>query len=340
MDISTSNFVWAGIDISAKKLDVAVLRDGIEEAVVTFGNDAKGHKSLIRALTHGKRRARVVMEATGTYGFELALALEATPRVEVMIAEPKKVKDYGVGLGQRSKTDRADAKVILKYGTSNHLEWVPWVRPSDTSLKLRSITRRIDQITAQVVEEKARVHAKGFEGSIGHYVLADLKKAIAHLEGRIKKLRGEALRAIEGEPLLKRRFELLVSVKGIGEASAITILGELCILPENMKAPQWVAYAGLDPQEHQSGTSVKRRGRISRKGNAYLRKALYMPSVAALRYNPNVKAFYKKLVERGGKPKMVALIAVMRKLLHAIWGMFAHDALYDGQRLFPIPVNP
>ena len=111
---------------------------------------------------------------------------------------------------------------------------------------------------------------------------------------------------------------------GIAEASAMRLLGELLVLPDDLAAPQWVAHAGLDPRPYDSGTSVHRPRRIRKVGNRHLRAALYMPALVAIQHEPNVKAFYDKLLAAGKKP-MQAVVAVMRKLLHAIWGMLKHD---------------
>lgn len=141
------------------------------------------------------------------------------------------------------------------------------------------------------------------------------------------------LQLIRGVPALATKLAQLISTKGIGEASAMRLLAELLVLPDDLAAPQWVAHAGLDPRPYESGTSVHRPRRITKVGNRYLRAALYMPAVVAIRHEPNVKAFYNKLVAAGKKP-MQAVVAVMRKLLHAIWGMLKHDQDFDGNKFF------
>ena len=100
-----------------------------------------------------------------------------------------------------------------------------------------------------------------------------------------------------------------------------------------------MAHAGLDPRPYESGTSVHRPRRISKVGNRHLRAALYMPALVAIQHEPNVKAFYDKLVAAGKKP-MQAVVAVMRKLLHAIWGMLKHDQNFDGNKFFRLPEKP
>jgi transposase len=151
----------------------------------------------------------------------------------------------------------------------------------------------------------------------------------------MERLSGEALEVIERVPALKRRYELLISVRGIGRTSAIRILSELAVLPEDMTARQWVAHAGIDPTHYESGTSVYKRSRISRTGNRRLRCALYMPALVAVRQEPRIRAFYEKLIQAGKRP-MQALVAVMRKLLHAIHGMFSHDEQFRGEKFYAL----
>jgi transposase len=128
---------------------------------------------------------------------------------------------------------------------------------------------------------------------------------------------------------------MVISAKGIGEASAMRRLAERLVLPDDLTAPQWVAHAGLDPRPYQSGSSIDRPRRITKVGNRHLRAALYMPAWVAIRHEPNVKAFYNKLIVAGKKP-MQAVVAVMRKLLHAIWSMLKHDQNFDGNKFFKL----
>ena len=111
------------------------------------------------------------------------------------------------------------------------------------------------------------------------------------------------------------------------------MLAELAVLPADMSARQWVAHTGLDPRHYESGTSVHASARISKVGNRHLRAALFLPAMVASQHEPRVRAYYQKLIARGKKP-MQALVAVMRKLLHSIHGMFQHDADFDGEKFF------
>ena len=139
---------------------------------------------------------------------------------------------------------------------------------------------------------------------------------------------------IEREAEMKRKWLRLIAMPGIAEVSAVQILAELAGLDEQMTVRQWVAHSGLDPAHRTSGTSVRKPSHISRHGNRYLRKALYMPALTAARFDPHLKAFYEELLMRH-KTKLQALTAVARKMLHAIYGIFKTDTPYDGSKLFP-----
>jgi transposase len=147
-------------------------------------------------------------------------------------------------------------------------------------------------------------------------------------------MRREAEKLVQAESVLQERFALLVSVPGIAKISALQILSELVLLAPAMTVRQWVAYSGLDPVHQVSGTSVHKPSRISRAGNRHLRRALYMPTLAAVRCDPHMRAFHQALRERH-KTGLQALMAVERKLLHAIYGIFKTGKPYDGKLLFP-----
>ena len=155
----------------------------------------------------------------------------------------------------------------------------------------------------------------------------------------MERLTRQARKLIAQDPQLVDRFELLDSVPGIGKTSAVQLLGELGVLAPDLEARQWVAYAGLDPRQYTSGTSVHKKPRISKAGNKHLRHALFMPALVAVRHDPHFRTFYQHLLAKG-KFKMQALVAVMRKLLHALHAMFKNHQPYDGSKLFRIPSIP
>ncbi len=208
-----------------------------------------------------------------------------------------------------------------------------WKPPEAHCFDLRAISRRVEALTKTATQEKNRLHAALTFDEMSEVVRNDIEVNIRHLERRIERLREQAREHIQNYPDLERAFLHITSVKGIAQAAGISILAELSTLPSDMDVRQWVAHAGIDPMQFQSGTSVDKPSRISRRGNAHLRRALFLPALVAVQHEPNVNAFYEKLLGRG-KSKMQANVAVMRKLLHAIYGMLKHDRDFDGEKFY------
>lgn len=322
---------WAGGDISAKEVVVALERNDGQRERATFDNTASGRKSLVSWLNKRGSEVQVVIEATGIYSLDVAFALHRASGITVMVANPRAISDFARALMQRSKTDKLDAEAILEF--SRRMPFVVWAPPSASRLDLRALTRRIDSLKLQMQQEGNRLHAAEHAEEITPLIRRDVELHITQLERHVEKLEAHALEIIQGDPELTRCFRRLTSVRGIARVSAIHLLGELLILPSNMSARQWVAHAGLDPRAFDSGSSIHKPARISRRGNSHLRAALYMPALVAARHEPHIKAFYEKLVSRG-KTKMQAIVAVMRKLLHAIYGMLSTDTDFLGEKFF------
>lgn len=321
----------AGGDVGSREIVVALERQDGRRERATFPNTAAGHKSLVSWLTKRGTTVQIVIEATGIYSLDVAFALQRAKGIEVMVANPRAIADFARALMQRSKTDRLDAEAILQF--SRRMPFVPWVPPSLARLDLRSIMRRICALKLQMQQEGNRLHAAEHAHEVTPLIRRDIEMHLRQLERHIDKLGEQAFEVVSADVELERCYTRLISARGIARISALHILGELVILPTDMTARQWVAHAGLDPRAFDSGTSIHKPARISRRGNHYLRAALYMPALVASRHDPNVKAFYEKLVAKG-KTKMQAIIAVMRKLLHAIHGMLHTDTDFAGQKFF------
>ena len=320
-----------GIDVGAEEFTAALDGLGNEPQLLEFPNSVTGHKRLCRRLRKDGRPVRVALEATGIYSLDLALALHRAEGIEVMVANPRATKDFARACMKRSKTDRTDARSILEF--VRRMPFEPWQPPSAETLNLRAISRRIAALMLTRVQERNRLKAAERCVELSAALVQDIEAHIDYLEQSMEQLRQEALRIVGADPELQRRFALLVSIKGISRKSGIRILGELAVLPEDMAARQWVAHAGLDPRHYESGSSVDKPTTISKTGNRHVRAALYMPALVAIRSEPNVQAFYEALLARGKKP-MQAIVAVMRKLLHAIHGMFANNQSFVGERFY------
>jgi transposase len=323
--------LFCGIDVSAVSLAVAVQREEqpIEER--EFPNNASGHKLLITWLRKRKTAVRVTREATGIYSFDLSVALHATDGIELAVLNPKVANRFAQTL-RRSKTDSADAQVLAEY--SRRMPFTAWCSPNHNELQLRTICRHVESLTVQHTRDQNRLYAAQGSISTPRCVIQDLKHALAAGERRIHKLRREAMTLVRSDENLRQRYDLLISIPGVAQISAMQLLGELATLSPDMTVRQWVAHSGLDPAHEISGTSVRKASRISRAGNRHLRRALYMPALVASRCDPHGKAFFESLLARN-KARLQALIAVARKLLHAIYGMFRSGLKYEGTKLFP-----
>lgn len=318
-----------GIDVSAKELAIKMEKDG-SQSQATFENEQSGHKKLLKYITKRCKKVLVCMEATGVYHFQLALYLSNAKKVKVMVINPKVIKHFSVALMQRGKTDPLDANVILEY--LKRMGFKQWEPPGKIQLKIQAITRRMHQLKAEINRERNRYHADGYKNS-DNTINNDIKANINHLGKRIDLLEKKGIALVKSDEKIKRDFDLLTSIKGIAQRSALQILSELNCLPADMQAEQWVAYAGLDPRVVESGTSIDKPRRITKAGNKYLRTALYMPAWVAVQHDSNVKDFFDKLIAKGKKP-LQAIVAVMRKLLHAIWGMLHSGTQWDGKKFY------
>ena len=322
-----------GIDVSAKTLHVAwrTLRDEVHEN--QFSNDDAGFVGLIALLKAGNRPRRVVVEATGTYHVDLALALVGA-NVAVMVVNPLSTYHHaGVKL-RRAKTDPIDAKDLLDYCERN--EFVPWKVPPASVLELRDVTRRIAALIEQRTMEKNRLHAARAKAGTPVVVLRDIEDAIVYLSKRIRELEKAGVALINRHPELREASRLITSVKGIAVRSGMRILAELLVLPQDLSPKQVVAYAGLDPRPFQSGTSRDAQRRISRVGNKRLRAALFMPTMVAARWEPAIKAVYEAMVARKGpKSKLLALTAMSRRLLQVVWQMLRTRQVFDATKFGP-----
>lgn len=327
--MNKSEVVCVGIDVSARELVVAI---GGQESEQRFANTRQGHQALVNWLRRQGGSARVCAEASGNYSLDLALTLSQQPGIELQVVNPRLARRFAESLGQRSKTDPVDAHMLAEFAA--RMPFTAWQAPHTTALQLRGLVRTIAALTRIATQEKNRQHAVAASVVLAPMVARELERHARYLEQRIAKLRQKAQRMIARDPQLQRRWQHLLSVPGIGEVSALQILGELAVFPTTLDARQWVAQCGLDPKRYESGSSVQATPRISKAGNRYLRAALYMPALVAVRCDAAAATFYHRLQQRG-KAKLAALTAVMRKLLHGIYGMFRHGQNYDGRKLFP-----
>ena len=317
------------LDIGSRKHRYALNVDGkIEEGELV--NERPILLTFFKTLIKRDRDVRVVMEQTGVYHWEAALAAHGAG-LEVVLISPRQSVNFARALNTRTKTDRVDARMLLQY-----LERMPferWYPPGNHLMELRTIARYLAGLSDQLTATRNQLHACAAQGGAPKFVTRAHQLEIQRLEHRIKNGRKEAMKRIEGDQQLKAQFDALDSMVGVAETAAIALVSELALLPTDLKAKACCAHAGLDVRHHESGSSVQKPGRLSKQGNAYLRRALYMPAMVAVVHDPAAKAHYEQLVARG-KKKLQALCAVMRKMLTAAWSMMKSRESYDGVKLY------
>lgn len=315
-----------GIDVSGKTLQVAIQTAEGEVRDLEFSNDAQGHKNLVAVITKSGRSARVCLEATGNYSLDVSMLLARHDRVAVMVLNPKAARRFAEAQMRRAKTDRVDARSLLDF--LRCMPFTPWKPPASKLLELRAVVRRASALTTDKTAEENRLAAAKATAETPTVVLEDIQASIDAIGARIDALLVAALALVAKDDELTRALAVLTSVKGIAEKSGVVLLAELMLLPKDMNPREVVAHCGLDPRPRQSGLRDGRRS-ISKVGNSVVRAALFMPALTAVRWEPAVAAFYEGLVARK-KLKMVAVVAVMRRLLQALWRMLLTSRPFDG----------
>ena len=321
--------VTIGLDVGAKSVEWVSREAGRSSKAESCAQSPQGHAALIKRL-RALAPVCVVMEATGIYYLDLALALHGAG-LPVAVINPKSFKHFATLKLAQAKTDAQDAALLAEFG--ERMTPPLWSPPEVQRLALRDIGRQINRLIAARTQAKNRLHALQAKQMTMPLLIEDEQEGIVLLDRRIARLEQAAVALIQQDEVLQHQLQQLCTAKGIARSSGLAILGELCVLPVSLKAPQVSRYAGLDVRVCQSGTSVNRPGRLSKAGNAYLRAALYMPAMSAIQWDARTKAFYQGLVARG-KKKMQALCAVMRKYLTGLWACIRQDIPFDSSRLF------
>jgi transposase len=298
-----------GIDISKAKFDVALLMDSKIKKTRVFENNPTGFKALsLWLIKQDITHLQACMEATGTYGDELATYLY-DQGFEVSVVNPAQIKSFSGAQLNRAKTDKADAKLIAQFCAS--MQPVAWMPPPMHVRELQALVQRLAALLQMERQEQNR-----------------FSTAAAVIQPSIKAVLATISDHIDRHPDLKDQSKLLDSIPGIGVATISRLLAFVGDVHRFDDAKALAAFVGLNPTVHQSGSSVRGKSRLSKKGNATIRKALYMPAVVARRYNPTIKAFAQRL-KNAGKSNMLIIGAVMRKLMHIIYGVLKSGKPFD-----------
>jgi transposase len=328
-----------GIDVSKDTLDVqfASLSDTQEQlfsATAHIPNTLPGFRKLLRwskrCLGASRTVPWFVMEATGVYHEHLAYFL-SEHGCQVAVILPTKMKHYFKSLDTKSKTDRLDARGIAQFGLERPLE--AWRPPSSQMRALKALVREHTSVNEQATQIKNQLHAK-------HHSHQSLPQSIQRLRGQLKLLEQhmadierEILEIIQADDDLHARINNIVTARGIGIMTAVRVVAETNGFALIRNSKQLSIYAGFDVVLKQSGLRSGRPA-ISRKGNKYLRQAVFMPALASIRFNPVLREFYHRLI-RSKANKMVAVVAVARKLLLLIYALWKTNVPFNPNHLSP-----
>ncbi len=311
-----------GIDIAKLKFDVCLIKENGRTKHKVFQNTRHGFEQLAAWLnSHQASDLHTCLEATGTYGEELALFLFDAGFV-VSVVNPAAVRAFANAGLSRTKTDKVDAELIARFCIAQ--QPFGWSPPALELRELQALVRRLDALVEMRVMEENRLSA----GGLTALVRSSLDEHIAYLIEEIKQTERLIEEHINNHPDLKERSALLDSIPGIARATAALLLAEMTNIKEYTSARQAAAYAGLVPRERRSGSSVRGRVCMSKIGNARLRKALYFPAMTALRCSDFFKAWAEPLRMRG-KAKMTVIGAAMRKLIHLAYGVIKTGKPFD-----------
>jgi len=309
---------FVGIDVSKATLDAAALSDDGEIDRLSVKNAGHGHVELVAWLSRLESPA-VALEATSSYHRHLVTALQ-TAGVRVSVINPTQANYFVKSQQRRNKTDTADALWLALYAKERRPAPAPV-----TSYLQQSLAREIHAIEKDLTRLKNRLGTA--EPGEGHpEVVASLKRRIRVMEDEKRALEEELEN--ETKKLQGNELTLLQTIPGIGTRAACLLLAEIGDVHRFASARKLVAFAGLTPARFESGTSIGGYTRISRMGSTSIRRVLYMPCLSALRFNPVIKAFFERLVERGKSGKS-AVIACMAKLLKIVYGVLIHGAPFS-----------
>jgi transposase len=288
-----------GIDVAKRQLDVAERPSG---AGWTATNDVAGIAGLMERLQAGERVALIVVEATGGYEIPLVAAL-STAGLPVVVVNPRQVRDFARALGKLAKTDRIDAGVLAQFGEAVRPE--PRGLPDEVTQELQSWVARRRQLLEMVVTEEQRL------AMAARVIRPQIQQHIEWLRAQLNDVEAELQRVIRQSPVWRESDNLLRTTPGVGPVLAATLLADL---PElgRLNRRQIAALVGVAPLNWDSGQ--QRGTRHIWGGRAPVRKTLYMATLVAVRCNPVLRACCARL-ETAGKPRKVALVACMRKLL-------------------------
>lgn len=322
-----------GIDVAQKELVVALGRMDADLSLEIYAskilpNNKKGFKALVewvRKITIAELPVSFVMEATGVYHESLAYFLDQEG-LEVSVVLPNKISNYFRTLEVKTITDKTASETITHFGLERKLD--QWHRPNPIFKKTKQLTRERDQVVTDRTIAKNQLHAENAEAEPNASSIKRIKKRIELLDKQEKEINREIKELSNKDGKFHQGIKNICSIPGMGLLTAATILAETNGFELIRNKRQLTSYAGMDIKEKLSGTSVKGKPKISKRGNRHLRKALYLPALAAIRCDKRLKGVFENLVSKHGI-KMKAAVAVQRKMLELAYILYVNNTTFD-----------
>lgn len=323
-----------GCDVSKLKFDVCFsLTNGNRQVKVKstkkFSNTVAGFKALIeyiKKFLDPNLPFQVVMEVTGVYHESLAFFLTAAGyRVSLLL--PNKSHSYAKSLNAKSKTDASDAQILAQIGLERNLnDWTPADRKV---LNIKRLFREREDVQEAIVVLKNQREAVSNSHEPIPETIKRQNQRIKQLEKILKEIDEQIEQIVKSEPKINALVTQLTSIHGVGDQTALNIIAETGCFELIENKSQLVSYAGYDIVYKDSGTSVKGKTRISKKGNSHIRKALHFPAMVAVKKEGELRDLYLRILERNPNLKMKALVAVQRKLLVLMYSLYKNGTTYD-----------
>ena len=316
------NKIVLGVDMAARSFVPALWLESRRVVVhESLTNDARGFRALSCWLKiHHVGSVEVGIECTNVYGLELARWLHQRGHI-VYLLNPAQTAAYAKAIGQRNKTDPADARTIATFVALHREKLMRWEPPAPEQQTLRELTRGRQQLLA------LRQQAENQLRTAGPAMAPYLQRTITQLKAQITKLEQHIQAHLRAHPALEEQVRRLCTIDGIGQTTAATAVAELPPINAQSDPRAIAAWAGLVPRRWQSGT-IELPARLSRRGNNFLRQALFMPALVAKRYNPLIKDFARRL-ELSGKSNGAILGAIAHKLLRIMVGLLKNQQDFD-----------
>src|SRR5919202_47269 len=314
-----------GIDLAKLTFVATLLTTTGTQHYASFPNTVEGFTQLQAwLLQHDVTALHACMEATNIYWEALATWLHAHGYT-LSFVNPARIKGYAQATMQRNKTDKRDSAVITSFCATHHP--TAWEPASEEQRRLRALVRHRDDLLQTQLQQQNRLR-----DTTDELVRASLQSLLKAITTELAAVEGRTKEHLSAQERLRTNLTLLTSVVGIA-VTAAKLLAEFADLDQYESAKAAAADAGLTPSHYESGTSVRRRPRMSKMGKAGMRAALYWPAITAMTRCPAMKAFADGLAARG-KPKKVIIGAVMRKLVHICYGVLKHQTSYDPAKAF------